>query len=549
MKVLLAYKPVDEGNDVEKVTTPGGLLSIGAVLNENFIDTKLCNFSYASWQEVENKIKEFQPTILGTTCYAFNRHAVFRLAKLAKLINQKIIVVAGGPFATAMPEKILNHCLEIDVVALGEGENTILQLIRAAQSKISLEDVNGIAFRKNKGIITTKPHQPADLTKLPVPAKYFKYNHIITSRGCPGQCIFCATPGYWGNKIRCRTADSIAKEFALLKKQGVGDLVISDDSFTANKQQVLEFCRLLVRDKVNIMWDCRSRYNLVDEERLTAMKKAGCYKIGYGIESGSNKILTTLKKFIAPEQMIKSAALTRKAGLYQYVFLIAGSPGEDDSTIQETISLIEQIKPQAILTSYLHAYPGTELYNTAKEEGLSDFHWFKDEGHLPESYIYKFRERKEKLELWVHKIYDFFNQHREEWRLKEEELRKNIELCSFDVFSMNELAKIHAKKGEIDGAENLLVQATRINPFFASTFLNLGILNEKIGRIEDAIKNYNLALRANPQNAVAFKNLGNVYYKKGDIAKAITAYENAVLFNYRHKPQLNAIIEHLKGNL
>lgn len=549
MKVLLAYKPVDEGNDVEKVTTPGGLLSIGAVLNENFIDTKLCNFSYASWQEVENKIKEFQPTILGTTCYAFNRHAVFRLAKLAKLINPKIMVVAGGPFATAMPEKILNHCLEIDVIALGEGENTILQLIRAAQGKISLEDVNGIAFRKNKDIITTKPHQPVDLTKLPVPAKYFKYNHIITSRGCPGQCIFCATPGYWGNKIRCRTADPIAKEFMLLKKQGVGDLVISDDSFTANKQQVLEFCSLLLKAKTNVMWDCRSRYNLVDEERLMAMKKAGCYKIGYGIESGSNKILTTLKKFIAPEQMIKSAKLTRDAGLYQYAFLIIGSPGEDDSTIQETISLIEQIKPQAILTSYLHTYPGTELYDSAKEGGLSDFQWFKNEEHLPENYVYKFRERKEKLELWVHKIYDFFSQHREEWKLNEEELRKNIELCSFDVFSMNELAKIHAKKGEFDCAENLLVQAARINPFFSSTFLNLGILYEKQDKTEDGIENYHLAIRCNPQNAVAYKNLGNAYYRKNDLPKAITAYENAVLFNYRHKPQLNAIIEHLKGNL
>lgn len=548
MKVLLVYKPVDEGDDVEKVTTPGGLLSIGAVLNENFIDTKLCNLSYSSWQEVKNKIKEFQPTILGTTCYAFNRHAVFRLAKLAKLINPKITVVAGGPFATAMPEKILNHCLEIDVIAMGEGENTMLHLIKAFQGKTSLENVKGIAFRKNKKVVITEAQPALDLAKLPVPAKHFKYNHIVASRGCPGRCVFCATPRYWGSQIRCRGADSIAKEFMLLKRRGVGDLIISDDSFTANKQQVLEFCRLLVRDKLTIMWDCRSRYNLVDEERLMAMKKAGCYKIGYGIESGSNKILTTLKKFIAPEQMIKSAELTRKAGLYQYVFLIVGSPGEDDSTIQETISLIEQIKPQAILTSYLHTYPGTELYDTAKEGGLSDFHWFKNKEHLPENYVYKFRERKEKLELWVHKIYDFFSQHREEWKLNEEELRKNIRLCPFDVFSMNELAKIHAKKGEFDCAENLLIQAAGINPFFSSTFLNLGILYEKLDKTEDAIENYHLAIRCNPQNAAAYKNLGNVYYKKNDLPKAITAYENAVLFNYRHKPQLNAIIEHLKGN-
>ncbi len=547
MKVLLAYKPVDEGNDIEKVTTPGGLLSIGAVLNENFIDTKLCNFSYSSWQDVENKIKEFQPNLLGTTCYAFNRHAVFRLAKLAKLINPKIMVVAGGPFATAMPEKILNHCQEIDVIVMGEGENTMLQLIKAFQGRTSLENVKGIAFRKNKEAAITEAQPALDLAKLPVPAKHFKYNHIITSRGCPGQCIFCATPRYWGNKIRYRTADSIAKEFALLKKQGVGDLIISDDSFTADKQQVLEFCRLLLKDRTNVMWDCRSRYNLVDEGRLTAMKRAGCYKIGYGIESGSKKILTTLKKFIAPEQMIKSAKLTRDAGLYQYVFLIVGNPGEDDGSIQETLNLLEQIKPQAVLTSYLHTYPGTELYKVAKENGLSDFHWFKDEEHLPENYVYKFRERKEQLELWVHKVYDFFNQHRNEWRLTEIELKRNIELCPFDVFSMNELAKMYAKNNDFKNAEALLNSAVKINPFFSSTFLNLGILHEKQDKMDDALENYYLAIRANPQNAVAYKNLGNVYCKRNDIPKAITSYESAVLFNYQHKAQLNAIIEHLKG--
>ncbi len=548
MKVLLAYKPVDEENDAEKVPTPGGLLAIGAVLRENFIDTELYNFSYASWQSVENKIRELKPDIIGTTCYAFNRHAVFRLAKLAKLVDSATKVVVGGPFATALPERMLRHCPEIDIIVLGEGERTIMQIVKAIQNNTNLEWIEGIAFNAGGKIQVTKPKQFLDLAMLPIPAKYFKYSSVMTSRGCPGQCVFCATPNYWGNKIRFRTTESITKEFILLKKQGVGDLVIADDTFTVNKPRVLDFCSQLVKENLNLMWDCRSRYNFVDKDRLTAMKRAGCYKIGYGIESGSKRILAGLKKFIAPETMAASARLTREAGLYQYAFLIVGSPDEDETSVKETIELLELIKPQAILISYLHAYPGTELYDAAKAKNeLGDLNWFKDEAHLPERYIYKFRERKDKLMLFVEKIHEFFRQHKEEWKLKEEELKNNINLCPFDVFSRNELAKIYAKNEDYKTAIEFLNEAAKINPFFPGTFLNLGIIAEKNNRIDEAIDHYKKALQINPQNAVALKNLGNAYLKKENVPKAIVAYENAVLFNYPHKAQLIALIAHLRA--
>ncbi len=550
MKILLAYKPVNEEDDIEKVTTPGGLLALGTVLRESFINVKLCNFAYSSWQDIERKIKEVKPDIIGTTCYAFNRHAVFRLVKLAKLINPETKTIIGGPFATALPERIMGYCEEIDILVLGEGEKTILRLVSALKGKIPLEEVKGIVFRKEGKLVQTEPQEPYDISKQPIPAKYFKYNHIITSRGCPGQCIFCSTPRYWGNKIRFRKIGDVVKEFALLKRQGVADLIISDDTFTADRQRVLDFCSGLIKEQINAMWDCRSRYNFIDHERLTAMKKAGCYKIGYGIESGSKKILAGLKKYINPEQMVKAAEETRKAGLYQYVFLIVGSPGESGETIQETVSLVERIKPQAVLISYLHTYPGTELYKNEKEAGeLGDLNWFRDEKHLPERYIYKFKERKEKLKLGAEKIYKVFDEHKEEWKLTEEELKRNIETCNFDVFSMNELGKICAKQGNYGRALEYFSQAARINRFFPSTFLNLGILHEKMERLNEAIQHYKRTIELNPQNAVALKNLGNVYCKQDKIPSAIQAYESAVLLNYPYKAQLNALIGHLKTNL
>jgi radical SAM superfamily enzyme YgiQ (UPF0313 family) len=256
--------------------------------------------------------------------------------------------------------------------------------------------IRGLSLRSERGLIDT-PERPviADLDTLPHPAldprtigveEESQFEFIITSRGCPAACTFCSSPEFWGRGLRFRSADNMLDEVRLLReKHGVVYLSVRDDTFTVSRRRVIDFCRGLVDSGIDLLWDCQSRVNIVDEERLVWMRRAGCTHIQYGVESGSPRMLERLNKGITLDEIRAAAALTRRVGMGLSIYLITGIDSETDEDLRSTLRLIEEIRPHDGLVSPLTVYPGTGLYEDAKRRfGISDAFWLesRDEAYF-----------------------------------------------------------------------------------------------------------------------------------------------------------------------
>ena len=413
MKIHLVYKCHDLGRmEFYSRFTPLGLGTITATLRREGFDATLVNLSAWSWPKIARFFDSERPDIVGVSAFTFNRHEAMRVASLARAANPLCLIVAGGPHATHMPHHLLAHYPQIDLVARGEGEETMLAVARAAaQGALVRPDLGGraargsdlagagarggpqaiagLSWRDGDGCrdgldrpviqnLDLLPHSAADPHLVGVEAES-QFEFVITSRGCPAACTFCSSPEFWGRGLRFRSAAHMLEEVRLLReKHGVVYLSIRDDTFTAHRQRTLDFCRGLEESGIDLLWDCQSRVNIVDEERLVAMRRAGCTHIQYGVESGSPRMLQRLNKGIGVEEIRRAAALTRKVGLGLSIYLITGIDGETDEDLASTVRLIEEIRPHDGLVSPLTVYPGTGLHEEAKRRhGLVDDFWIE----------------------------------------------------------------------------------------------------------------------------------------------------------------------------
>ena len=534
MKILLIHKSNFEDRDSESIVIPNGLTYIDSLLKSRNYDTTLLNLSNNDWRETKEIIAKENPDIVGISCYTFNRPAVFKLAKLIKqeLPNCKIVI--GGPHASVMYNQILEHYPFIDFVVIGEGELTFLELVENINNP---NKIKGIAYRKNNEIIINEKREPiADLDSLPMPAEYYSYKRIITSRGCPGKCIFCDTPHLWGNKIRFRSAKNVVDEIELLnKKYSRAFFIFSDDTFTADKQRVIGICKEIIDRKLQIVWDCRSRVNFIDEERLEWMKNAGCVSISYGIESGSEKILKNIKKFTTKEQIIDAAKLTRKYGLFMNFFLIVGSPGEDDETIKETIDLIKETKPLAIQPSIMEITPGTKIYQDSLDKRyIKESIWLEDSIN-PINYF--FDNTKEDIERWFLLINDFFKSNKPYFDYSEDELRGFIDQYS-DSQSFNNLGAIFLNEGELNQAKLFFYMAIEKNKGNSLASNNMGVVCAMDNQYKDALEHFEKALKMDPEDIETLKNLGITLIKLGQFDKAKETFDNMLALDPNNKAAL-----------
>ncbi|MGH9749312.1 MAG: radical SAM protein [Candidatus Polarisedimenticolia bacterium] len=408
MKIVLAYKCHDLGRmEFYSRFTPLGLGTISSLLRREGFDAPIVNASAWSWPRVDRFLKTERPDVLGVSTFTFNRHEAMRLAALARRANPRCLIVAGGPHATHLPHHLLRRYPQLDLVARGEGEATMLELVRAATRgalPAALPSIAGITYRA--GGLPCFGHLPeddtdgaaildttdrpviTDLDSLPHPcadphligvdtASQFEF--IITSRGCPAACTFCSSPDFWGRALRFRSAPHMLEEIRLLRERhGVVYVSVRDDTFTVNKKRVIDFCRGLLDTGIDLLWDCQSRVNAVDEERLAWMRRAGCTHIQYGVESGSPRMLRRLNKGITTEQIRTAAETTRRVGLGLSIYLITGIDGETDADLDSTLRLIETIRPHDGLVSPLTVYPGTGQYEDAKRRlGLTEDFWVR----------------------------------------------------------------------------------------------------------------------------------------------------------------------------
>ncbi|NPA95489.1 MAG: radical SAM protein [Thermodesulfobacteria bacterium] len=328
---------------------------------------------------IEQELKRLQPDITAISILHANRWGGLDIARVSKRVFPHVPVVMGGPGATFLWQHLLKHFPELDLIVMGEGENTLTDLVTRFDSNQSYDDLAGIAYRKN-GVPVQNPPAPfiKDLDALPDPAQFFSFQHVISSRGCPWNCSFCGSPRIWNRTVRFHSPDYFVTQLQRLRQKGQSFFYISDDTFTLKKDRVISICQKIIDKGLDIEWAAISRVNIVDDEILYWMRRAGCIQISYGVESGSAKIRKKLNKNISDQEIQRAFELTRAYGIMPRAYFIYGNPGETKDTIKQSARLMKRIKPLSAIFYILDIFPGTQLYEDFKKRtGVNDDIWLK----------------------------------------------------------------------------------------------------------------------------------------------------------------------------
>jgi len=370
-----------------------GLLFLAGMIREHS-GIPTIHDAYARRMTLEQTIKEVlgtDPDVIGVTCMTPSYPGAKMFIQQIKKISPKIPVVLGGPHITALGEEVMEDITELDFGVLREGEITIVELLEKISNNGDLSKVDGILYRSGAGIVRTKERAFIDnLDVLPFPAwdllpsltehyrmsiigtKGSRATTLLTSRGCPGRCAFCDVGGV-GRRIRGFSAEYVLKMIEILiNDYGINDFLVYDDNFLSLKSRAKQICEEIIRKRWNIHWSCEARVDMVDPETLTLMKKAGCWQIEYGIESGSQKMLDLMRKKITLEQVEKALRWTKEAGIETRGNFIFGFPGETKETLEETIRFALKIDLDYFQQTFMTPYPGSAVYSEIEKYGSFD---------------------------------------------------------------------------------------------------------------------------------------------------------------------------------
>nr|WP_320193304.1 radical SAM protein [uncultured Desulfobacter sp.] len=349
-------------------------------------------------------IMQEKPEVIGFSVTSPTRMNAMACAAIARQILPDSLIVFGGPGATFMVDFLFDACPALDVIVKGEGEISTTKLVNAAKKvktnfgsihqdqtirpelAQNLAQIPGIVFRNGLSLDDTGIGELIkDLDTLPHPSKYFTYQHLAMSRGCPGKCTFCGSPKFWGTSVvRRHSPQWLFDEIKALAQKGVTHFFISDDTFTMDADAVKQLCDKIIQANLGITWNAISRVDYIDESILAPMRRAGCIQISFGIESGAASIKKILGKPIDNDICVAAFDKVRAAGILPRAYFIYGSPGETDATIQESIDLMTRLGPLSTVFYMLVTFPGTALYNRALQKGWThDGVWQKNIEDLP----------------------------------------------------------------------------------------------------------------------------------------------------------------------
>ncbi len=383
MKVLLIQPPPRQLIREDIIVPPLGIAYLAAVLGDKGYKVTIID-AFAEGLDIhslEERIKAVTPDIIGITGMTPVIDNAFRVANIARRYARYIIM--GGPHVSVVRDKIFDQCPDIDYAIQGEGEISLPLLLDALEFDKDIGDVPGLITRGSKN-----PPAPfvEDLDGIPFPARHLlpneRYRYILsrgrvttmfTSRGCPYHCIFC-DKAVFGSKWRYRSASNVLDEIELVNKEfKINSIIIYDDLFTVKKERVIEICQGMLERGLKVEWKCEGRVNIVDEETLRWMKRAGCSMIAYGVESGNQKGLDYLNKGTKIEQIKRAFGLTRKAGIKPMAYFVLGIPVETYEDELGTIEFAKKIRPAYAQFSVLSPTPGTKLYDDAVKMG-----WYRE---------------------------------------------------------------------------------------------------------------------------------------------------------------------------
>jgi len=366
---------------------PLGLAYLSAYLKQRDESVELIDMqgSMMDSVELEKLLEDTDADLVGISSMTPTFPAALKVARIVKEKIPQAKILLGGVHPTLDPEGSLSH-KEVDFVIRGEGEEAIYGLVKALKGEGSFDQVKGLCYRENQRIIIkdkavvldSNSIPPADYDAFPA-EKYIRHNEylrgirgisMLISRGCPFDCTFCAVHETMGKKWRVKTPELLVNEIIGLKeKYQLEGIWFKDSIFNMNKKWVEEFCNLLLEKKVDIAWQANTRIDLVDEEQIKLMKKAGLTQLDFGIESGSNQILEKLHKHIKVDEIKEKIDIAHKY-VKVFGFFMIGIPGETEEDIFKTFELAKSLKLDTSSWSIYSPLPGSTLYNEFVEKGI-----------------------------------------------------------------------------------------------------------------------------------------------------------------------------------
>jgi anaerobic magnesium-protoporphyrin IX monomethyl ester cyclase len=364
---------------------PLGLGYMAAYLKQSGVSVEIVDCTFIKQEEALRRIIDSKPKIIGIQSMYSMKEKSLELAQLLKAHCE--LLVAGGALPTIEPESFLEN---FDVAVVGEGEQTMLDIVNQFNIGGDFSQVKGIVYReKDTGQIKTTPHRGLnrDLNTFPNPSRelfdnnaYKKYyskkfgyttTAIMSSRGCPFSCDFCSKPVF-GNDFRARAASNVADEIEEVISLGYSRIWFADDCFTLDRERLIGICDEIIKRGLKIGWECLSRVDTLDPETVDKMKQAGCIRMFFGIESGNDSILALMKKQITIKQVRKALFLCKESGIKAGAFFIVGYPGENDKTVLETIKFASSLPLDYLSFTLPYPIPGTPLYERLNGELISD---------------------------------------------------------------------------------------------------------------------------------------------------------------------------------
>jgi anaerobic magnesium-protoporphyrin IX monomethyl ester cyclase len=390
--VVLVYPYFNEELDRSVFRYPPlGLGYLASVLREKGISVGLVDCTFSSFEAAVAAIHRLHPRIVGIySMVTINHHAV----ALANRLREEVeLLVAGGPLPTLVPDEFLDT---FDAVVLGEGEETFLQLTQRLLQGQSWHSIAGIARTEGRGAVEVAPRRPfiRSLDALPFPARdlypnaqyqwYWRTFHrytassMISTRGCPYLCDFCSNPVF-GCSYRERSPSNVVGEMMQIRDLGYDRVFFADDCFTQNPRRVAAICHLLIQQKADVEWMCLSRADRLSQELASQMKRAGCRRVFFGIESGNQRMLRIMRKHITPTLAQQAVETAHQAGIEVGGFFILGYPGETDSSLLETLRFSSRLPLDYLSYSFPYPILGTGLYSKVRNQ-INRPEWRKQRG-------------------------------------------------------------------------------------------------------------------------------------------------------------------------
>ena len=353
-------------------------------------------------QKVKKEVIKREPDILLAWISLPSFYHDLKCLDEVKSLKEDTLIVAWGTVCNVMPEEILFNS-KVDLILKGEypyyyAISTFIEKVEQ-KGKFNFEDIPSATFVKNGKIFSnpSNSNEADSLNKLSLKVYHRISVHnyvdfyesldgskvgcipIITSAGCPYSCMYCPYPIGYGKRVKYKSVENIIKEIEfLIENFGVNGFLFRDQVFTQNKKRVVELCNKIIEKNLDIKWLIEARADQMSRELLQLMKRAGCFRIHFGVETGSSKLIDLGKPGSDLEKYKNAFNVCREFGIFTIAHLIIGLPGESQETIQDTLKFLRYINPDKINLNIITPYPGTELFEMAKEKGwIMDFDWSK----------------------------------------------------------------------------------------------------------------------------------------------------------------------------